>query len=62
MFYCNTCAKRKQWPESWSKSRGCCEVCGNTAICNDIPSSQLPAPFRKERILVFEEIELEEIE
>jgi hypothetical protein len=45
MFYCEACREKNQWPESWSKSRGLCEVCGTTAVCNDIPSNQLPMPL-----------------
>lgn len=42
MFYCEACRQKRNWPESWGQSYGRCEVCGNTAICNDTPSSQLP--------------------
>ena len=44
MFYCDACAKKNKWPDGFSKSRGGCEVCGNTAVCSDVPSSALPAP------------------
>lgn len=42
MFYCDTCRKKHEWPTSMSKSRGSCEVCGENAVCNDLPSSRLP--------------------
>lgn len=44
MFYCDPCAEAFGYPESFSKSRGKCECCGNGAICNDRPSSSLPMP------------------
>ena len=49
MFYCDACAKRNGWPhESWlPRSRGPCECCGQTASCNDMPSSALPIPERQ---------------
>lgn len=42
MFYCGSCAKKKNWPSTISRSRGRCEVCGDEAVCNDMPSSKLP--------------------
>lgn len=43
MYYCDDCRKKRGWPESFfSKSTGRCELCGNSAVCNDISSSQLP--------------------
>lgn len=44
MFYCDTCRKKHEWPTSMSKSRGSCEVCGENAVCNDLPSSRLLMP------------------
>lgn len=44
MFYCDTCAKARNWPEAFTKSVGPCEVCGNRTLCNDRPSSTLPKP------------------
>lgn len=45
MFYCDPCATDKKWPrKALPDSRGTCEVCGKTADCYDIPSSQLPKP------------------
>ena len=47
MFYCNDCGYKKGWPtDSFSRSRGPCECCGETAICNDIKSGDLPEPIR----------------
>lgn len=45
MFFCDTCAEKNKWPQSWSKSGGRCEVCGKTAVCNDIPSKELPSAY-----------------
>ena len=42
MFYCDRCAKKRNWPISWSKSCGRCELCGQVAVCNDVPSEDLP--------------------
>ena len=44
MFYCEDCRVNKGWPESFSKSLGRCEYCGNIATCNDVKSSLLPKP------------------
>lgn len=46
MFYCEECAKRADWPESFAKSFGNCEICGKRRVCNDRPSSSLPDPKR----------------
>lgn len=42
MFYCEDCQAKNNWPESFSMSRGGCEMCGKMAVCYDTPSSQLP--------------------
>lgn len=42
MFFCDECRVKNNWPESWFKSTGPCEVCGRTRVCNEIHSSQLP--------------------
>jgi hypothetical protein len=42
MFYCDPCARLRRWPESWHRSQGRCETCGQTAVCNDVPFSELP--------------------
>lgn len=48
MFYCAPCATKNGWPDYGARaSYGRCEVCGNTAGCNDVPSSCLPIPKRK---------------
>lgn len=45
MFYCNTCGGEKKWPiDTLFKSRGTCEICGEVADCNDVPSKYLPVP------------------
>jgi hypothetical protein len=42
VFFCDPCRIKNNWPEGWSKSRGQCEVCGQTASCYDVASSALP--------------------
>ncbi len=42
MFYCDPCSEKHGWPKSWHKSKGKCEMCGEVAICNDVPSKALP--------------------
>lgn len=44
MFYCRRCAQAAEWPETMFQSDGRCEVCGNTAVCSERQSSQLPPP------------------
>ena len=44
MFYCDACAKEKRYPETLFKSRGNCEICGKTTICNEKSSKYLPYP------------------
>lgn len=46
MFYCDECAKKKGWPESMFRSRGPCEVCGETKVCSSRKSSLLPSNAR----------------
>lgn len=46
MFFCDPCAKKRNWPQSISKSHGVCEICDITARCNDVPSSALPRPAK----------------
>lgn len=41
MFYCDECAQARGWPKSLAKSRGPCEICEKTAVCNDLKSSEL---------------------
>jgi len=50
MFYCDSCAEQKGYPESIGKSRGTCEICGKVKICNDVSCSKLPKPKNKEKI------------
>jgi hypothetical protein len=49
MFYCAKCRAKNDWPVSYSKSYGLCEVCRKTAECNDVPSKYLPVPLKKPR-------------
>ena len=42
MFYCNDCAKEKNYPISGFKSHGKCEICKEVHQCNDVPSKDLP--------------------
>jgi hypothetical protein len=44
MFYCDPCAKPRDWPLTGGMSYGPCEVCGTVAQCNDVPSGALPLP------------------
>ena len=44
MFYCDKCAERANWPKTYFRSHGRCEICGNTASCSDMPSRMLPDP------------------
>lgn len=48
MFYCDKCAEERDYPESFSKSVGRCELCNEKSVCNDVPSSRLPLPKEKE--------------
>lgn len=41
MFYCDNCAEKNGWPETFTKSRGVCEMCEEYHICNDRPSHLL---------------------
>lgn len=41
MFYCEAC-RPKEWPATFCKSYGRCELCKKEALCNDMPSSRLP--------------------
>lgn len=63
MFYCNPCAKENDWPETITCSFGPCEVCGNSSICNEMPSKLLPIGLKpdyrreKERVTMASEQE-----
>lgn len=48
MFYCDPCARTKDWPITMFKSRGGCEICGKIAVCNETKSSELPLPPRQD--------------
>lgn len=48
MFYCERCAAKRGWPETLFQSRGSCEICGETAICNSRRSKDLPIPIPNE--------------
>jgi hypothetical protein len=47
MFFCDDCAKQRNWPTSIMGSYGTCEVCGATARCSDVASSNLPLPVAR---------------
>lgn len=45
MFYCKKCKEEKDWPSGCgTESFGNCEICGETAVCIDVPSRFLPTP------------------
>ena len=45
MFYCDTCAKERGWPDdALVRSYGPCYICKSVDSCNDIPASELPPP------------------
>lgn len=44
MFYCQACATKNNWPGSFRRLRGRCEVCGVVTVCHDSPTSSLPLP------------------
>lgn len=44
MFYCDICADKRRWPNWGIKSFGVCEICNETALCNEVPSRDLPYP------------------
>jgi len=44
MFYCPECQRKNGWPETMTRSAGPCEVCGQTDVCYDAPSHDLPLP------------------
>lgn len=48
MFYCDPCALPRKWPtDTFVRSHGPCEICGNVSNCNDVPSKYLPIPPRQ---------------
>jgi hypothetical protein len=49
MFYCDKCAAKRGWPfKTMFRSRGTCEICGKTTVCNDMRSKDLPLPIPNE--------------
>jgi len=42
MYYCEGCRIEANWPDSFCKSEGTCEICNKHAICWDRPSRSLP--------------------
>lgn len=44
MFYCEPCAKERNWPESGFRSAGACEICDRTELCYSVKASLLPIP------------------
>lgn len=42
MFYCEKCRQERDWPKSLMRSRGPCELCGQTESCYNVFSFQLP--------------------
>lgn len=48
MFYCEPCRVQMDWPDSFVRSYGPCELCRKSALCYDRPSSSLPDPKPKE--------------
>jgi hypothetical protein len=53
MFFCEPCRDKNEWPASIMKSTGTCEMCGEHAICHDIPSSALPRPIQSEPLRIW---------
>lgn len=47
MFYCDKCREQHNYRESAFKSYGPCEICGNTAVCNDIIVTQIDKEAEK---------------
>lgn len=45
MFYCDPCREQEGLPPTLNvKSEGPCEICGNTRVCNDVPSRLVSDP------------------
>ena len=42
MFYCEKCQVKNNWPEGFATSYGKCEICGASALCNNVSPSRLP--------------------
>lgn len=41
MFYCDECREKYNYPESFRKDYGKCELCGKISSCNDVSSDIL---------------------
>jgi hypothetical protein len=50
MFYCEDCRIERDYPESMVKSTGKCEICGELAACNDVPSKFLTVVNPKKEV------------
>lgn len=44
MFYCESCREKRDWPRSFMRSFGCCELCGLASLNYDRHHSTLPDP------------------
>ena len=42
MFYCDACARKHDYPKTFMKSQGECEICKTVTKCNSRPSHLLP--------------------
>ena len=47
MYYCEPCAKERDWPESGARSVGPCEICERMELCYDVKAHLLPIPGLK---------------
>ena len=47
MFYCNDCADKYEYPQTFFKSVGKCECCDEKKVCNEMQSSRLPMPKKQ---------------
>ena len=52
MFYCDPCAREREWPVSMARSLGRCELCKQKRVCNDVHTSKIPLPKDKAGILL----------
>ena len=50
MFYCKHCREKYDYPESFSRSEGKCEICDAHAVCYDVPSRYLPKESPEEDV------------
>lgn len=42
MYYCDPCAQKNRYPESWYKVNTICELCGQDTTCNMVDKSHIP--------------------